>query len=95
MDSLAVTKLIAFQRSFDIDIAPTVTLLTYQQAGQLLGFNGVALYYEDLFRSAPFDSTTTLKTPTDATPSKASDRSWTDGGFSSVWRAGLLFCGRR
>src|SRR5215471_14439857 len=32
LDSLAVAKAIAFQRSFDNDILPTVTLLTYQQA---------------------------------------------------------------
>jgi penicillin amidase len=63
---LAVAKLIGFQRSFDIDIDPTVTLLTYQQAGQLLGFNGAALYFEDLFRSAPFDPAITLSGASDA-----------------------------
>ena len=67
--SLAVARLIAFQRSFDIDIEPTITLLTYQQAGQLLGFNGAALYFEDLFRSAPFDPTITLSGASDASPS--------------------------
>jgi penicillin G amidase len=68
VDSLAVAKAIAFQRSFDNDILPTVTLLTYQQAGQLLGFDGAALYFEDLFRSAPFDPAVTLSdSPTAAT----------------------------
>src|SRR2546426_30751 len=70
--SLAVAKLIAFQRSFDIDIDPTVKLLTYQQAGQLLGFNGAALYFEDLFRSAPFDPTITISdSPTLAAVSRS------------------------
>src|SRR6185369_17516531 len=57
VDSLTVVKVIAFQRSFDNDIGPTVTLLTYQQAGRALGFDGAALFFEDLFRSAPFDPT--------------------------------------
>src|SRR6185369_13229930 len=65
VDSLTVVKVIAFQRSFDNDIGPTVTLLTYQQAGRLLGFDGAALFFEDLFRSAPFDPTVTL--PGDST----------------------------
>jgi penicillin amidase len=60
VDSLTVAKVIAFQRSFDIDIEPTITLLTYQQAGQVLGFDGAALFFEDLFRSAPFDPTVTV-----------------------------------
>jgi penicillin amidase len=73
-DSVAVAKLITFQRSFDIDVAPTVMLLTYQQAGQQLGFDGAALYFEDLFRAAPFDPTTTvpesLVAPGSASPAR-------------------------
>ncbi len=69
IDSLVAAKLIALQRSFDLgDIQATVTLVTYQQAGQALGFDGTALYFEDLFRVAPFDATVTL---TDAQPSPA------------------------
>lgn len=61
VDSLAVAKLIALQQSFDLsDIEATETLLTYQQAGQLLGFDGAALFFEDLYRSAPFDPAVTL-----------------------------------
>src|SRR5215813_1015617 len=67
VDSLTVVKAIAFQRSFDNDIEPTVTLLTYQQAGQALGFNGAALYFEDLFRTAPFDPTVTFPEGSSAT----------------------------
>jgi penicillin amidase len=60
LDSVVVARLIAFQRSFDLDITSTVTLLTYQQAGLALGFDGGALYFEDLYRVAPFDRTATL-----------------------------------
>ena len=60
LDTVVVAKLIVFQRSFDLDIEPTITLLTYQQAGQALGFDGTALYFEDLFRTAPFDPASTL-----------------------------------
>jgi len=60
LDTLTVAKLVTFDRSFDLDIDPTVTLLTYQQAGQVLGFDGAALYFEDLFRSSPFDPAATV-----------------------------------
>jgi penicillin amidase len=61
LDSVTVAKLISFGRSFDLmDIENTVNLLTYQQAGALLGFDGAKLFFEDLFRSAPFDSASTV-----------------------------------
>ena len=66
LDTVIVAKLIAFQRSFDLDIESTITLLTYQQAGQALGFNGAALYFEDLFRTAPFDPALTVPDATAA-----------------------------
>jgi penicillin amidase len=59
-DSLAVTKLIAFGLSFDLDIDPTIALLSYQKAGSLLGFDGNKLFFEDLDRSAPFDPASTI-----------------------------------
>lgn len=59
-DSVAIAKLVAFGLSFDLDVELTVNLLTYQQAGQALGFDGVALFFEDLFRSAPFDDASTV-----------------------------------
>jgi penicillin amidase len=59
-DSLAVTKLIAFGLSFNLDIAPTIALLSYQKAGSLLGFDGTKLFFEDLDRSAPFDPASTI-----------------------------------
>ena len=61
LDSVAVGKLIAFGLSFDIDdISRTFTLFAYQQAGQAHGFDGVKLFYEDLERSQPFSSASTV-----------------------------------
>lgn len=61
LDSVTVAKLIAFSLSFDLeDIDRTIALLSYQGAGAALGFNGTALFFEDLFRSAPFDPASTL-----------------------------------
>ena len=59
-DSLVVFKLISFGFTFDLDIDPTVALLSYQQAGHLLGFDGMKLFFEDLDRSAPFDPASTI-----------------------------------
>ncbi len=60
VDSVVVAKLIAFSLSFDLDIDPTIAFQSYLQAGQALGFNGQALFFEDLFRSAPFDPAATV-----------------------------------
>jgi len=60
IDSLAVGKLISFGLSFDLDIDPTVALLSYESAGSLLGFDGTKLFFEDLDRSAPFDPASTI-----------------------------------
>jgi penicillin amidase len=60
LDSIAVAKLLAFGLSFELDVDPTVALLTYQGAGQVLGVNGTALFFEDLFRSAPFNPASTV-----------------------------------
>ena len=66
LDSVAVGKLLAFGLSFDLDIDNTVALLTYQGAGQVLGVNGTALFFEDLFRSAPFNPASTVPDATAA-----------------------------
>ncbi len=61
VDTLAVGKLLAFGLSFELDdIDRTVALLSYQEAGKLLGFDGTALFFEDVFRSAPFDPAATV-----------------------------------
>src|SRR5258705_363178 len=54
VDSIVVAKLIAFSLSFDLDIARTVALQSYVQAGAALGFNRVALFSHGPLRSAPF-----------------------------------------
>ena len=66
LDSIAVAKLLAFGLSFDLDVENTVALLTYQAAGQQLGVNGTALFFEDLFRSKPFDPASTVPDATSA-----------------------------
>lgn len=61
LDTVSVAKLIAFSLSFDLeDIDRTVALLSYQGTGAALGFDGTALFFEDLFRSAPFDPASTV-----------------------------------
>jgi penicillin amidase len=60
VDSLVIGKLIEFRGSFDLDIEFTEILLTYQAAGDQLGFDGTKLFSEDLFRSKPFDPASTV-----------------------------------
>lgn len=55
VDSVVIGKALAFSLSFDLDIDATIDFLTYQGTGAALGFDGVALFFEDVFRSAPFD----------------------------------------
>jgi penicillin amidase len=55
LDSLAITKLLAFGLSFDLDdIDSTLRLIAYQSAGAALGFDGRRLFFEDVMRSEPF-----------------------------------------
>jgi len=61
LDTLAVGKLLAFGLSFDtIDLDNTRALLTYRGFGAALGFDGTKLFFDDLFRSAPFDPTLSI-----------------------------------
>ena len=60
LDSIVVAKLIAFGLSFDLDIGNTEALLNYQGFGDALGFDGTALFFEDLFRTQPFDPAATI-----------------------------------
>ena len=57
LDSTVIGKALAFQLSFDDDSGPTLQYLVYQQ--QLDGINpqlGDAVYFLDVFRSAPFST---------------------------------------
>jgi penicillin amidase len=60
MDSFAFFKATAFQLSFDLDIQATIDFLTYQGVGDFVGFDGVALYSQDVFRSQPADGRVTV-----------------------------------
>ena len=66
LDSVVVGKLIAFGLSFDLDIGNTQALLSYQFAGDALGFDGTALFFEDLYRTQPFDPAATIPDSLDA-----------------------------
>ena len=60
LDSVAISKLIAFGLSFDLDIGTTEALISYQIAGGVVGFDGSALFFEDLYRTQPFDPAATI-----------------------------------
>ncbi|QKK02803.1 MAG: penicillin acylase family protein [Pseudomonadota bacterium] len=61
VDSLVLGKLLAFQLSFDSGVVDrTIRLATYQGVGEVVGFDGVALFFEDLSRSQPEDGRVTV-----------------------------------
>ena len=84
LDSIAVAKLLAFGLSFELDIDPTIALLTYQGAGQVLGVNGTALFFEDLFRSQPFNPASTVP---DATGTGAQGGETNLKSNEELWKA--------
>jgi penicillin G amidase len=65
LDSVTVVKGLAFQLSFDLDdLGDTEALVAYTRAGDARGFNGQALFFEDLFRSAPFEPVAVIPSKT-------------------------------
>jgi penicillin G amidase len=55
LDTAAITKLITFGLSFELnDLSNTQRLIAYQTAGAALGFDGTKLFFEDVMRSEPF-----------------------------------------
>ena len=55
-DSLAILKLIAFGLSFDgTELTNTSIVEAYRASGRAVGYDGSKLFFEDLFRNAPFD----------------------------------------
>jgi len=55
LDSQVVAKLIGFSVSFEAsELENTQRLVAYQTVGAALGFDGVALFFEDVMRSEPF-----------------------------------------
>jgi penicillin amidase len=80
VDSLVIAKLLAFQLSFDLDIDNTITFATYQGTGQAAGFNGAALFFEDVFRVAPADGRVTVPGFQPGAPKSAKDgQPWWQG----------------
>jgi penicillin amidase len=73
IDSLVILKLISFGLSFELtDLDRTTLLAQYQAGGAAQGFNGAALFFEDINRLAPFNAAATVP---DATGSSASSSS--------------------
>ncbi len=69
LDSMVTVKGLTFGLSFGLeDIDFTITLLSFQAIGEAAGFDGTALFFEDLYRTAPFDSSISIP---DFTPGKA------------------------
>lgn len=60
LDTVTIGKLLAFGLSFDLDVDLTTALASYQSAGAAQDFDGAALFFDDLYRSAPFDPASTL-----------------------------------
>lgn len=61
LDSLTIAKGLAFGLSFDLsDIDFTTALIAFQLTGSFAGFDGAALFFEDLYRTAPFDPTVAI-----------------------------------
>lgn len=66
-DSLTLLAGLAFVLTTDLsDIENTVALQAFLAAGDSAGFDGAALFFEDVFRFAPFDPTRTV--PPEASP---------------------------
>jgi len=60
LDSIVVGKGLAFNLSFDLDTGRSQQLGAYQAAGAAAGFNGTALFFEDVSRSQPDDNRVTI-----------------------------------
>jgi penicillin amidase len=68
IDSLVVGKALAALLSLDIDIGPTVQLQEFMKAGEVWGFDGQALFFEDVVRAAPMDPASTVPDATGTPP---------------------------
>jgi penicillin G amidase len=61
VDSLSILRLITFGLSFELtDLDRTTLLAQYQTAGAARGFDGAALFFEDVNRLAPFNDAATV-----------------------------------
>jgi penicillin amidase len=60
VDSVKISKAQAASLSLDIDTGLTEDLIAYATAGEIGGFDGQALFFYDVFRSAPMDGASTV-----------------------------------
>src|SRR5262249_3245400 len=60
VDTIKIGKAIAASLSLDVDTGLTQQLNSYVQAGAAHGFDGQALFLQDVFRSAPIDPASTI-----------------------------------
>jgi penicillin amidase len=67
-DSLVIGKAIAASLSLDIDAGPTADLARFIEAGSTHGFDGEALFFEDVRRAAPMDPASTVPDATSSLP---------------------------
>jgi penicillin G amidase len=64
IDTITIVKLIQLDLSLSTaDLENTEALLSYQASGQSNGFDGTKLFFDDIFRSAPFDTAVTIPSP--------------------------------
>lgn len=68
IDSLVVGKALTALLSLDIDIGPTLQLQGFMEAGVRMGFDGQALFFEDVVRAAPMDPASTVPDATGSPP---------------------------
>ncbi len=68
VDTLSIGKAIAASLSLDIDLGALEDLEDYVAAGDAQGFDGAALYFDDVNRVAPFDPASTIPDATGGTP---------------------------
>ncbi|HQR48537.1 MAG TPA: penicillin acylase family protein, partial [Steroidobacteraceae bacterium] len=69
LDSAVIGKALAFQLSFDIDVDPTLQYLEYQaKLGPINPDLPDAMFFGDIFRSAPFDPAASVPDATGTAP---------------------------
>jgi len=85
LDTVAISKLIAFQLSFDDDITPTLQFLEYQEKlGTVDPRLGSAVFFLDTFRSAPFSKAATVPDSQRVANSAEAEQTDTLPGFSTT-----------
>ncbi len=70
VDSVVIGKALAFRLSFDLDTGFTQAFGAFQAAGAAGGFNGTALFFEDIYRVQPPDNRVSIPgfRPSDESP---------------------------